>query len=71
LSGDGFDRAYIADMVAGHEKAVADFTAESKTGTDSDVKAWAGKTLPTIQAHFKMAQDLDKEVAVSTSGSKK
>jgi len=35
------------------------------------VKAWAGKTLPTIQAHFKMAQDLDKEVAVSTSGSKK
>jgi len=47
LSGDAFDRAYITEMVAGHQKAVSDFTAESTSGTDSDVKAWAGTTLPT------------------------
>jgi len=71
LSGDAFDRAYVTEMVAGHKKAVTDFTRESTSGTDSDVKAWAAKTLPTIQGHFKMAQDLEKQVAVSTSGSKK
>jgi putative membrane protein len=66
LSGAEFDRAYMTDMVADHQKAVADFTAEANSGADPQVKAFAAKTLPTIQGHLKMAQELQKEVGGST-----
>jgi putative membrane protein len=65
LSGGEFDRTYIQDMVADHQKAVADFTAEANNGKDSEVKAWASKTLPGLQAHLKMAQDLQRELGAS------
>jgi putative membrane protein len=68
LSGEAFDRAYMQDMVADHRKAVEAFRMESKTGKDADVKAWAAKTLPTLEEHLKMAQDANK--AVGTSGKK-
>jgi putative membrane protein len=32
----------------------------AKGGEDAGLKAFAGKTLPTLQDHLKMAQDLDK-----------
>ena len=56
------DRAYIEEMVKGHQQAVADFRKESTTGTDADLKAWAAKMLPTIESHYKVAQDIQKEV---------
>ncbi len=65
LSGAEFDRAYMTDMVAGHQKAAADFTAEANSGADPQVKAFAAKTLPTIQGHLKMAQELQKQVATN------
>jgi putative membrane protein len=65
LSGAEFDRAYMADMVTDHQKAVADFTAEANSGTDPQVKAFAVKTLPTIQGHLKMAQELQKQVSTN------
>jgi putative membrane protein len=72
LSGAAFDRAYIQEMVTGHRKAVAAFKTESTSGNDPDVKAWAAKTLPTIDDHLKMAQDIAKNVgAVGTSGTKR
>ena len=69
LSGPAFDRAYVQDMLKDHEKDVAAFRAESKNGKDSDVKAWAGKTLPTLEEHLKMVQDLSRD-SVGTSGKK-
>jgi putative membrane protein len=62
LKGAAFDKAYMRDMVTDHRKDVAEFQRESSRGKDSDVKAWAGKTLPTLQEHLKMAQDTDKKV---------
>jgi putative membrane protein len=70
LSGAAFDQAYIANMVTDHQKAVADFTAEAGNGTDAQVKAFAVKTLPTLQGHLKMVQDLQKEIG-KPSGSAK
>lgn len=69
LSGDAFDKAYMTDMVADHNKDVAAFARVSKTAKDADLKAWAGKTLPTLQEHQQMA----KEVAgkVGGAGAKK
>jgi putative membrane protein len=56
LSGPGFDKGYIDHMVADHKKAVDLFTKTSRSARDPDVKAFASRTLPTLQDHLKMAQ---------------
>ncbi len=56
LSGAQFDRAYMDDMLTDHKEDVADFKKESTSGKDSDLKAFAAKTLPTLEDHLKMAQ---------------
>jgi putative membrane protein len=68
LSGPAFDRAYMRAMVSDHVKDVGEFRRESKAGKDADVKAWAGKTLPTLEEHLKMARQASG--AVGTSGKK-
>ena len=62
LSGAEFDRAYMDEMVADHKKDVAEFRKQSMSGKDSDLKAFAGKTLPTLEDHLKMAQSTDATV---------
>lgn len=69
MSGAAFDRMYIDEMVKGHEAAVEKFRKESTSGADSEVKAWALKTLPTIQEHYKMAQDVQKEIGGAAKSS--
>jgi putative membrane protein len=68
LSGDAFDRAYMRDMVADHVQDVAAFKRESQAGKDADVKAFASKTLPTLEDHLKMARMTDQQVVSSSSG---
>jgi putative membrane protein len=69
LSGEAFDRAYTQEMVAGHQKAVTAFRTESKSGKDPEVKAFAAKTLPTLEEHLKQIQEVNRSVA-GTSGVK-
>jgi putative membrane protein len=57
LSGSEFDRVYMADMVKDHQEDVAEFQHEANSGNDPDVKAFAGKVLPTLQDHLRMAED--------------
>ena len=45
MSGDAFDRAYMADMVKDHKKDIAAFQKESSSGQDPDVKQFASQTL--------------------------
>ena len=63
LSGNEFDRAYMKLMVSDHQKDVAEFNKEVNSATDSDVKAFVEKTLPTLQQHLQMARDNDSKVA--------
>jgi putative membrane protein len=58
LSGAAFDRAYAKEMVKDHNKDVALFQREATRGADSDLKAFAQKTLPTLQEHLSMARSL-------------
>lgn len=58
LHGADFDKAYTTMMQNDHQDAVQLFTAESSTGTNADVKAFAAQTLPTLQHHLQMAQAL-------------
>jgi putative membrane protein len=67
LSGDAFDRAYMTAMVADHNKDVADFQRESKSAKDPELKAWAAKTLPTLQDHQKSAKEISAKVKGSAA----
>jgi putative membrane protein len=58
LKGADFTKQYNSDQVSAHKDAVNLFERYSKSGENADLKAWAGKTLPALQAHLKMAQDL-------------
>jgi putative membrane protein len=62
LTGDQFDKAYMADMVTDHEEDVAEFQKEANSGGDPDVKAFAAKTLPTLQEHLKLAKAIDAKL---------
>jgi putative membrane protein len=56
MTGADFDKAYMDDMVDDHKEDVSDFKKEANGGKDPDIKAFAAKTLPTLQDHLKMAQ---------------
>ena len=63
LSGAAFDREYVKMMVRDHEKDVAAFKRESQQAKDQDLKAWAGKTLPTLEDHLQMIKQVRAQVA--------
>ena len=56
LSGADFDREYMAAMVADHQKDIGDFRQEAGSAKDSDVRDFAKATLPTLEAHLKVAK---------------
>jgi putative membrane protein len=62
LSGPDFDRAYVNDMVADHQKDVAEFEKASSSAQDPDVKAFAGKTLTVIKSHLADVQSLQSQL---------
>jgi putative membrane protein len=51
---------YFDDQVDAHEDAVDLFKRYAEGGDNAELKAWAAKTLPALEHHYKMAQDLDK-----------
>jgi putative membrane protein len=51
LDGRDFENAYLLCNVTGHLKGIAMFQKEAQSGTDPDVKMWAGQTLPKLQQH--------------------
>jgi putative membrane protein len=62
FTGAEFDRQYVAYTLTDQRKDVSEFKKASETAKDSDVKAFAGKTLPTLQEHLKLAQSLNESV---------
>jgi putative membrane protein len=58
LNGSAFDQAYAQEEVRDHQEDVALFQREASSGQDPDLKAFAQKTLPTLQRHLQMAQGL-------------
>lgn len=67
LTGQEFDKKYMAAMVKDHEKDVKKFQKASQEAKDPDLKAWAAKTLPTLEKHLQMAKDLAKKVGAPTA----
>jgi len=54
--GADFDKAYTAMMVADHKKDVAAFKQEASKGMDASLKAFAEKTVPTLEHHLSESQ---------------
>lgn len=58
LSGAEFDREYMSLMASAHDKAVAAFETESREGSETDVRSWATKILPTLRQHQTIAKQI-------------
>lgn len=58
--GANFDTLYAQQQLSAHRQAVMLFTGESQNGKDEDLKKFAADTLPTLQEHLSMAQQLPK-----------
>ena len=61
LSGAAFDKAYMDEMKKDHDKDVSEFQKQAKNGNDPQLKEWAAKTLPTLQAHKQLADRVHVE----------
>ena len=57
---DDFSSDFDSMQVSAHKDAVSLFERYAKGGEDSKLKDWAGKTLPALQHHLEMAQNLGK-----------
>ena len=62
-SGD-FDRLYLKWLEEAHRIDIADFERAAKSSDDSELKAWASKTLPTLKQHLAMVQAAEKKAGV-------
>jgi putative membrane protein len=65
-SGAAFDSEYASHMAKAHTKAVALFEAASQS-SDPDLAAFAKKTLPTLQQHEQLANNLSASVGTRTA----
>lgn len=63
-----FDREYMQHMVKDHKKDVKEFEKQAKHAKDPDLKAFAEKTLPTLQDHLKLAETTYDAVKASGKG---
>jgi putative membrane protein len=58
MSGHSFDSTYISSQVKDHQKVITMFQNEIANGTNGDLKAYASKYLPHIQAHLAKADSI-------------
>ncbi len=66
-SGTEFDKEFLDVAVSGHKKCVGRFEDAAKDSQDNDVKMWAVKMLPALQAHLAQAEELNGSPATRTT----
>lgn len=72
LEGERFDRQYAETMgVKAHEDTIKMFRKAADGAKDADVKAFATKTLPALEQHMQMSQELAQAVGADTKAAKK
>lgn len=54
-----FDKAYAETMVDGHQDAVDLFKTTAEDSEDAEIRAFAKRSLPTLQHHLEMAKALN------------
>lgn len=61
-SGAEFDRRYVEAMVKDHDHDVPMFQRQGDKGDNPELRAWAKKTVPTLQGHQQMAHELQTKL---------
>jgi predicted outer membrane protein len=68
LSGAQFDRAFVSAMVQGHQQAIQQVRSALNQAQDAQFKSLLTDTLPVLQKHLQLAQQLQGQTAGRTSG---
>jgi putative membrane protein len=68
-SGAAFDAAYVRHVATAHRRDVALFSAGAKS-LDSDISAYAARTLPSLEGQQAMAEGLESKIKVAAAGRK-
>jgi putative membrane protein len=68
LSGQKFDQAFLEHVRNHHEKDIAAFEKQARSGSDADVKAFAEKTLPTLREHLAKVKSVQSGLGKNNSG---
>lgn len=63
--GESFDRAYANNQVVAHEQTIELFREANADLRDPELKAFVQKTLPKLEMHLRMAQDLARATSAS------
>ena len=61
-TGADFDKTYAREMIKDHRHDVKEFQDAAKNTNDPDLKAFAQKTLPTLQEHLRLAESMEPTV---------
>jgi len=67
LNGSALDRRFIDMMVMDHQRDVAEYSKETKSGEDPAVRDYAARTLTTLQDHLKKAQELQGKLQTAST----
>jgi putative membrane protein len=65
LSGGTFDKSYVKGQVSAHRETIALFRKEISSGQDTDAKAFATATLPTVRAHLKAITAIATDLGIT------
>src|SRR4051812_8515705 len=58
-TGQDFDKKYVEHMVKDHKKDVKEFEDATKNLSDPELRAFAQKTLPTLQDHLRQIEQIE------------
>jgi putative membrane protein len=61
-NGSDFNKAYADLMVKDHKDDIDDFKKEAEKGNDTQVSTWAKNTLPILEHHLMMSEDVQKKL---------
>jgi putative membrane protein len=66
LKGGAFNEAYLSGQVQGHKEALGTFkSAQSQFKGDPDMELYVQQTIPVLQAHLKMAENLKAHLSAA------
>jgi putative membrane protein len=65
LSGAQLNDAYLRDELKGHKETISAFESEIEHGQKEEAKNYAEQTLPTLQDHIRIAEDVAGKLGTS------
>jgi putative membrane protein len=65
LSGTKLNDTYLQNELQGHKQVISEFEQELDHGQDQAVKNYAAQTLPTLQDHIRIAEDVVGKMGMS------